>query len=211
VKGQESGKRAESGGFWPVWLYDPMLHRHIPPMAVRDIAQIGDPVLERVALPVADPTAPEIRALVADMAGSMEAAGGIGIAAPQIGVSLRVVLFFLPADRDEAGQGVALTVLVNPMIEALDDDMSVEFEGCLSVPDARGEVPRAQRIRYRGATPDGEIIERIAEGWHARVVQHECDHLDGILYPERMDEDDEMLDMAEWRARNATAPEPEQA
>ena len=180
-------------------------------MAVRDIAQIGDPVLERVAAPVADPAAPEIRALVADMVDSMESAGGIGIAAPQIGVSLRVVLFFLPPARDEAGEGVPLTVLVNPEIEALDDERVTEFEGCLSVPDRRGQVSRARRIRYRGITLDGQTIDRIAEGWHARVVQHECDHLDGVLYPERMGEGDEMVDLQQWRERAEPAEEAEQA
>lgn len=180
-------------------------------MAVRDIAQIGDPVLERVAAAVADPAAPEIRALVADMVDSMEAAGGIGIAAPQIGVSLRVVLFSLPPARDETGEGVPLTVLVNPEIEALDDERATEFEGCLSVPDRRGQVSRARRIRYRGTTPDGETIDRIAEGWHARVVQHECDHLDGVLYPERMGEGDEMMDLQQWRERAEPAEEAEQA
>jgi peptide deformylase len=176
-------------------------------MSVREISQIGDPVLERVADAVADPTAPEIAALVADMVESMRAAGGIGIAAPQVGVSLRVVLFFLPPARDDTGPGVPLTVLVNPVIEPLDDERVTDWEGCLSVPERRGQVSRARRIRYRGTTPEGETIDRIAEGWHARVVQHECDHLDGVLYPERMGEADEMIDMAEWQARNAP-PQP---
>jgi peptide deformylase len=158
---------------------------------------MGNPVLMSPAKPVRDSSAPEIARLVADMADSMEAAGGIGIAAPQIGVGLRVVMFHAPSEDDEGGDSTdagkrgevmarPLTVLINPEIEILTADMKDGWEGCLSVPGLRGVVPRYTRLKYSGLTPMGERIERIATGFHAVVVQHECDHLDGILYPMRM-------------------------
>lgn len=166
-------------------------------MTVQPVVLMGNPVLMSPAKPVRDSSAPEIARLVADMADSMEAAGGIGIAAPQIGVGLRVVMFHAPSEDDEGGDSTdagkrgevmarPLTVLINPEIEILTADMKDGWEGCLSVPGLRGVVPRYTRLKYSGLTPMGERIERIATGFHAVVVQHECDHLDGILYPMRM-------------------------
>jgi len=162
-------------------------------MAILKIARMGHPVLRRVADPVRDPAAPEIRRLVRDMLQTLEDIGGLGLAAPQVHVSRRVVIFEVPAERAadeaagaEAPPGVPLTILVNPVIEPLADDKALGWEACLSVPGLTGAVPRWTRIRYRGLGLQGETIEREAQGFHARVVQHECDHLDGILYPMRM-------------------------
>ena len=166
-------------------------------MAILKIARMGHPVLRRRAAEVPDPTAPAIRRLVADMVETMHDAQGAGLAAPQVHVPLRVVIFHVPAVRAEAEAGAGqdeasaprgLTVLVNPAIEPLTEETVHGLEGCLSVPGLRGMVPRFARIRYRAMTPEGETIDRIAAGFHARVVQHECDHLDGILYPQRMTE-----------------------
>jgi peptide deformylase len=174
-------------------------------MAILKIARMGHPVLDRIADPVADPTAPEIRRLAADMIETMHDAPGIGLAAPQVHVPLRLVVFFLPDGRAEGGGGVPVTVLANPLIEPLDDDVVSGWEGCLSVPGLRGEVPRFRRIRYSGVTPEGERIERVAEGMHARVVQHECDHLDGMLYPRRMADIRNLVFESELRYRLSPA------
>ncbi|WP_142847381.1 peptide deformylase [Telmatospirillum sp. J64-1] len=155
-------------------------------MAILKIARMGHPVLKRRADEVPDPTAPEIQRLVQDMTETMEDAGGAGLAAPQVHVPLRVVIFHVPALRSDTGEDLPLTALVNPEIEPLGEETALGYEGCLSLPGLTGQVPRFTRIRYRGWTPQGERIEREAEGFHARVVQHECDHLDGILYPRRM-------------------------
>ncbi|HEX9489408.1 MAG TPA: peptide deformylase [Stellaceae bacterium] len=158
-------------------------------MAILKIARMGHPVLRGVAQPVANPTAPEIRRLVADMVETLEDIGGAGLAAPQVHVPRRVVIFRVPDERvtgrpDDLPQD--LLALVNPVITPLGDGQELGWEGCLSVPGLRGAVPRWARIRYRGVTPEGESVDRTVEGFHARVVQHECDHLDGILYPQRM-------------------------
>lgn len=155
-------------------------------MAILKIARMGHPVLRTPAAPVEDPTAPEIARLVRDMAETMADAGGVGLAAPQVHVPLRVLVFHVPAARAEDGVPVPLTALVNPQITPLTDDTAESFEGCLSLPGMTGRVPRVTRIRYRGITPDGAVIDREASGFHARVVQHEADHLDGVLYPMRM-------------------------
>ncbi len=162
-------------------------------MAILKIARMGHPVLRQVAEPVPDPAALDIRRLVRDMLETLEDIGGVGLAAPQVHVPKRVVIFEVPAERAaaaangaEAPQAIPLTVLVNPAIEPLGEDKELGWEACLSVPGLTGAVPRWTRIRYRGLGLQGESIEREAEGFHARVVQHECDHLDGILYPMRM-------------------------
>ena len=159
-------------------------------MAILKIARMGHPVLRRVADPVADPTAPDIRRLVRDMLETLEDIGGVGLAAPQVHVSRRVVIFEVPAERAarDGGtpEGVPMTALINPVIEPLGEEKVVGWEACLSVPGLTGAVPRWTHIRYRGFGLQGERIEREAGGFHARVVQHECDHLDGILYPQRM-------------------------
>jgi peptide deformylase len=156
-------------------------------MAVREILKMGDARLLRVAPPVREFDTPALHALVADLFDTMEAAHGAGLAAPQIGVDLQLVIFgFAHNDRYPEAPPVPLTVLCNPVIEPLSDAVEEGWEGCLSVPGLRGVVPRWQRIRYRGFDPTGAPIEREAEGFHARVVQHECDHLIGRLYPTRM-------------------------
>jgi peptide deformylase len=170
-------------------LYRPRGTTHISVMAILKIARMGHPVLRRPAADVADPTAPEIRALIQDVMETMEDADGAGLAAPQVHVPLRVVIFHVPDERAEDegdAAAVPLTVLINPVIEPLTEEKKLGWEGCLSVPGLIGAVPRFTRIRYSGLTPDGRRIERLAEDFHARVVQHECDHLDGILYPQRM-------------------------
>jgi peptide deformylase len=158
-------------------------------MAILKIARMGHPVLRRVAEPVGDPTAPEIARLVADMEETLADIGGAGLAAPQVHVPLRLVIFRVPEERVSGRPEdlpLELSVLINPVIEALGPDQELGWEGCLSVPGLRGAVPRFARIHYRGLDLDGAAIDRVAEGFHARVVQHECDHLDGILYPQRM-------------------------
>jgi peptide deformylase len=158
---------------------------------IRDILRMGDPRLLRPSESVRDFGTPELRTLVADMFDTMHAANGAGLAAPQIGVLLRVVIFGYvdPALRNPRypdADPVPQTILLNPVLEPLDDATEEGWEGCLSVPGLRGVVERYSRLRYRGFDLEGRPIERIAEGFHARVVQHECDHLDGVLYPMRV-------------------------
>ncbi len=156
-------------------------------MTVREILKMGDPRLLRVAKPVRDFDTPELHALVADMFETMHAVQGAGLAAPQIGVDLALVIYgFKQAGRYPDAPPVPETVLINPRITPLDDTEEDGWEGCLSVPGLRGMVPRFARIRYSGVDPWGRPIEREAEGFHARVVQHECDHLIGKLYPMRV-------------------------
>lgn len=154
---------------------------------IREILKMGDSRLLRRAREVAALDTPELHALIADMFDTMQAAGGVGLAAPQIGVDLRVVVFgFERSERYPEAPAVPRTILVNPVLTSLGDEMEEGWEGCLSVPGLRGMVPRHTRLHYRGFAPDGTPIDRVAEGFHARVVQHECDHLDGILYPMRI-------------------------
>lgn len=168
-------------------------------MAILKIARMGHPVLARRAQEVPNPTAPEIRRLVADMVETMIDANGAGLAAPQVHVPLRVVVFQAPDERtpDDGGErfdhAAPLTILVNPQIEILDPVLDGGWEGCLSVPGLRGFVERPRHVRYRGFDHEGNRVERTASGFHARVVQHECDHLDGILYPQRMSDMSQFL------------------
>lgn len=160
-------------------------------MAVREILKMGDARLLRVAPPVTRFDTPELHALVADMRDTMAAAQGAGLAAPQIGVDLQLVIFGgVRNPRYPEAPEVPDTVLLNPRItplgDATDEAMADGWEGCLSVPGLRGLVPRHARIRYTGVDLQGQAIDREAEGFHARVVQHECDHLIGRLYPTRM-------------------------
>ena len=177
-------------------------------MAILKLARMGHPVLKRTADAINDPTAPEIRRLIADMVDTLADASGVGLAAPQVHVPKRLVIFHIPESRarealdddmeegedeeddEENGNGdaVPMTVLINPEIEALSDETVIGVEGCLSLPDMIGRVPRFRHIRYKALTPDGSNIEREVSGFHARVVQHECDHLEGILYPMRMED-----------------------
>jgi len=158
-------------------------------MAVREILKMGDPRLLRVAppLPAGEFDTPALRALIVDMFDTMAAANGAGLAAPQIGVDLQLVIFgFDRVARYPDAPPVPRTVLINPLVTPLSDALETGWEGCLSVPGLRGQVPRHARIRYTGFDPQGQPIEREADGFHARVVQHECDHLIGRLYPTRM-------------------------
>lgn len=170
-------------------LYPRRRSLHILPMALLKIARMGNPVLRNPAALVEDPSAPWVRRLVEDMIETMEDASGTGLAAPQVHQPWRIVVFFVSGERlsELPGDGAQdLTVLINPVVELAGEDRAFGWEGCLSVPGLRGIVPRHLRIRYRALGLDGETIAREAAGFHARVVQHECDHLDGILYPQRM-------------------------
>jgi peptide deformylase len=158
---------------------------------IREILRMGDPRLLQISQPVRDVQSPELRNLVDDMFETMQAASGAGLAAPQIGVPLRLVIFGYadPQMRNARypdADPVPRTILINPVIEALSDEQVEDWEGCLSVPGLRGIVPRYSRIRYRGTDLQGNAIDRSVDGFHARVVQHEVDHLDGILYPMRV-------------------------
>jgi peptide deformylase len=148
---------------------------------------MGHPVLRERARPVEKFATPELRALLQDMKDTMAHKNGAGLAAPQIGVSQRMVIFGVDKNpRYPDAEEVPFTVLINPKITMLTREVEEDWEGCLSVPGMRGVVPRYTKLRYSGFDVEGNPIERVAEGFHARVVQHECDHLDGILYPQRM-------------------------
>jgi len=156
-------------------------------MAVKSILRMGDPSLLENAHPVTNISDPAIRNLIQNMFDTMEAAGGVGLAAPQIGFGLQVVIFgFEKSERYPDAQPVPQTILINPVITPLTDEEELGWEGCLSVPGMRGEVPRFKQIRYQGIDETGREIDRSVDGFHARVVQHECDHLIGMLYPMRM-------------------------
>jgi peptide deformylase len=156
-------------------------------MAIKPILRMGDPRLLQVSAPVREFGAPALLELIADMNETMRAANGAGLAAPQIGVLLRVVIFGGGATpRYPDADAVPYTVLINPKLKSLRGGKDEDWEGCLSVPGMRGLVPRYRRLRYRGSDQWGQEIERTVEGFHARVVQHEVDHLDGVLYPTRI-------------------------
>lgn len=157
-------------------------------MGVRSILKMGDPRLLQIARRVEAFNTPELHALLRDMRDTMAAANGAGLAAPQIGECVQVVIFGtdMPNPRYPQAPVVPRTVLINPVVEPLGDTMESDWEGCLSVPGLRGWVPRYQRVRYSGFDESGCRLEREVEGFHARVVQHECDHLIGRLYPTRM-------------------------
>jgi peptide deformylase len=156
-------------------------------MATRSVLKMGDPLLLQQARPVEKFATAELRELLADMHDTMLSLDGAGLAAPQIGVSLQVVVFgFERNQRYPDAEPVPYTVLINPSLEPISDEMEEGWEGCLSVPGLRGMVPRYKHLRYRGYDENGALIERMASDFHARVVQHECDHLQGILYPMRI-------------------------
>lgn len=189
------------------WLFVSVWWVHIGAMTIRKIARMGHPVLLQPAQPVEDPKSPEIRHLVADMVETMIDANGAGLAAPQVHEPLQIVIFQAPPERvpegteaDEAFDHTApLTVLINPRIEVLTEERAFGWEGCLSVPGMRGLVPRPTRIKYSGLDIEGQAISREARGFHARVVCHECDHLEGILYPQRMDDLKDLIFETEGR------------
>jgi len=170
-------------------------------MAILKIARMGHPVLQHKAEEVSDPTAPRIRKLVMDMIETMHDANGRGLAAPQVHVPLRVVVFITPEDDEHEG----VTAIVNPVLDLLTEELIEGWEGCLSVPGLQGVVPRAPKVRYSGVTPDGTLIDRAVEGFHAVVVQHEFDHLDGILYPQRMNDLGQLIFESEARWLHAEA------
>ncbi len=156
-------------------------------MAIREILKMGDPRLLRQAQPVTEFGTPELARLVDDMFETMRAVNGAGLAAPQIGIGLQLVIFgFGHNQRYPDAPAVPETVLINPVLTPLSDQEEEGWEGCLSVPGMRGVVPRWSRLRYQGVDQNGNLIDRTVEGFHARVVQHECDHLQGILYPMRI-------------------------
>lgn len=156
-------------------------------MSIRPLTYLGNPVLRASAASIADPTAAAIATLAQDMAETMHVARGVGLAAPQVGVGQRLIVFYVPAARAETEAAeVPLQILINPTYTPLSQDMEPGLEGCLSLPGLRGLVPRYRRIGYRGYDLQGQIVEREAEGFHARVVQHEIDHLDGVMYLDRM-------------------------
>lgn len=157
-------------------------------MAIQKILRMGDPLLLRVSRPVGGFGTPQLHTLVQDLHDTMRAASGAGIAAPQIGVDLQVVIFGSGQSnpRYPDRELVPPTVLLNPVVTPLGDEEEDDWEGCLSVPGLRGRVPRWQRVRYQGFDVEGAPIDRSVDGFHARVVQHECDHLAGVLYPMRM-------------------------
>jgi peptide deformylase len=176
-------------------------------MAILKIARMGHPILATPARAVADPRHPEIRRLVNDMVETMMDANGAGLAAPQVHVPLRIVVFQAPDGRADPGLAeeerfdhtAPLSVLINPEIQVLEPEIEGGWEGCLSVPGLRGWVERPAHIRYRGLGIEGEPIERVARGFHARVVQHECDHLEGRLYTSRMSDMSRLIFESEIR------------
>ena len=156
-------------------------------MAIRQVLKMGDPLLLKVAEPVNDFESHTLKNLIEDMQDTMHSLNGAGLAAPQIGVSLRVVIFGVKkTQRYPDAEEVPYTVLINPKLTFLDEDMENGWEGCLSVPGMRGLVPRFKKLRYQGYDLNYNLIDRTVSDFHARVVQHECDHLDGILYPMRI-------------------------
>ena len=158
-------------------------------MSIQNVIRMGHPVLMRPADAVDDPATPEIADLLQDMLDTLEEQQGVGLAAPQIGVPKRVVIFFVPGERgDDDEAEVPMTVLINPWIEPIGDEVADGYEACLSVPGLTGMVPRWHKIKYGGLDQNGQEVVREAEGFHARVVQHECDHLEGIVYPMRMED-----------------------
>ena len=155
-------------------------------MAILKIARMGHPVLTSKAMKVDDPTSSSVRRLASDMLETMIDAPGVGLAAPQVHVPLRVIVFRVPPVREDDNQSVPATVIINPEITPLSDLEEEDIEGCLSIPQMVGMVPRYKKIRYQAYDLNGQKLEVDAEGYHARIIQHECDHLDGILYPMRM-------------------------
>jgi peptide deformylase len=175
-------------------------------MAILKIARMGHPVLAARAETISDPLHPAIQRLIADMVETMSDADGAGLAAPQVHVPLRLVIFQAPEDRvaevpelERFDHTAPLSVLINPEIEILSPEREAGWEGCLSLPGLRGLVERPGHIRYAGLDRHGQRFERVARGFHARVVQHECDHLDGILYPQRMTDMRQFLFESELR------------
>lgn len=158
-------------------------------MAIKPVLKMGDPVLLEIAEKVEEFNSPALDALIEDMQDTMASLNGAGLAAPQIGVSLQLVIFGVEENtRYPEAEEIPFTILINPVITPLSDEIEDGWEGCLSVPGLRGMVPRFTKLRYQGYDQYGNAIDRSVEGFHARVVQHECDHLEGILYPMRIED-----------------------
>lgn len=173
-------------------------------MAIRQVLRMGDARLLKAADPVSHYDSDELRSLLADMRDTMLSLNGVGLAAPQIGISLNVVIFAVEQNsRYPDAETVPETVLINPVITHLNDKMCDDWEGCLSLPGLTGLVPRYDNIRYQGYDEYGALIDRTVSGFHARVVQHECDHLNGILYPMRI------RDMRDFGYREVLFPDSE--
>jgi peptide deformylase len=171
-------------------------------MAIKSVVKMGNSKLATPSLPVTDFCDPMLQNIISDMRDTMLASKGVGIAAPQIGHNVRIIMFGFESNPRYPGEpAIPLTILINPEIKIISDEMVDGWEGCLSVPGLRGLVPRYQKIQYQGYDAEGELFKRSAEDFHARVVQHECDHLDGILYPRRIKDlkyfgfEDELADM----------------
>ena len=158
-------------------------------MAILKIAHMGHPVLRKVAVPVEVPLSDDMYRLTEDMIETMQDSGGTGLAAPQVHVSSRILVYYVSEGRIEEGEDpVPLTVLINPVLTFSGDEITYDWEGCLSVPGLTGLVPRYNHVQLQATLPDGSVIDKEVRGFHARVLQHEYDHLDGILYPQRMDD-----------------------
>ncbi len=158
-------------------------------MAIRSVLKMGDPVLLEIAEKVEEFNSRELDALIEDMQDTMASLNGAGLAAPQIGISLQLVIFGVEDNtRYPDAEEIPFTILINPVITPLSDEVEEDWEGCLSVPGLRGMVPRFTKLRYQGYDQCGNAIDRTVEGFHARVVQHECGHLEGILYPMRIED-----------------------
>ncbi len=156
-------------------------------MTIKPVLRMGDARLLRVAQKITTFDTPELNTLIKDMCDTMASLNGAGLAAPQIGVDLQLVIFGVDHNvRYPDADSVPFTILINPELKPLSQDMEDDWEGCLSVPGMRGVVPRYRQLRYRGVDEQGQVIDRTVDGFHARVVQHECDHLQGILYPMRI-------------------------
>ena len=156
-------------------------------MAIKDVLKMGTPTLYQRSQPVSEFACSHLYDLIQDLKDTMRESDGVGIAAPQIGCNQRVIIFgFEHSDRYPNAKPIPFTVLINPEIEFLSDEKILGWEGCLSVPGLRGQVPRCSKIRYSGFDEEGEKIERVVDNFHARVVQHEYDHINGVLYPQRI-------------------------
>jgi peptide deformylase len=171
---------------WRAGLVKSGLQLHVMRMAILKIARMGHPILLQRAGEVADPAAPEIQRLIRDMAETLEDAGGVGLAGPQVYNALRLFIYLVPESRAEDDAAVPLRAVINPVITPLEGGMELGWEGCLSIPGLRAAVPRHRRIHLAGVDGTGAVIDKVVAGFHARVVQHEYDHLDGVLYPMRM-------------------------
>ena len=167
-------------------------------MSILKIAKMGHPVLRKKSDEISDPMSESIKSLVRDMLETLDDIQGIGLAAPQVHVSKKLVIFYSPAERQETREMV-LNILINPKIEPIGTETDYDWEGCLSVPGLRGLVPRYKKIRYTGLNEKGEIVDKVVEGLHARVVQHECDHLEGIIYVQRMDKLEDLVFESEMK------------